>query len=166
MENLILTPTIEARLQEINNTQYYWASINLPEHEDLPNFNRKLVVSGFNSPDLEVNQDERFFITVKQIFINKETGKIFKVFNAPQWEIFAHTWSYLRNSQFQVIEVDKQILDDETGEVMSTEKSKIKVSTIKYFKTLLKNREAHLVDLFNAYMGDFANAKMDELNRL
>ena len=166
MENYILTPAIEARLQEINTTPYYWASINLPEHEDLPNFNRKLVVYGFNSPDLEVNQDERFFITVKQVFINKETGKIFKVFNAPQWEIFAHTWSYLRNSQFQVIEVDKQILDDETGEVLSTEKSKIKVSTIKYFKTLLKNREAHLVDLFNAYMGDFANAKMDELNRL
>lgn len=166
MENLIIPTEIQNRLEEINSTPYYWASINLPEHEDLPNFNRKLVVSGFNSPDLEVNNDERFFITVKQIFINKETGKIFKIFNAPQWEIFAHTWSYLRNSQFQVIEVDKQILDDETGEVLSTEKSKIKVSTIKYFKTLLKNREAHLVDLFNAYMGDFAAVKMDELNRL
>lgn len=166
MENLIIPQEIQNRLEEINNVPYYWASINLPEHEDLPNFNRKLVVSGFNSPDLEVNQDERFFITVKQIFINKETGKIFKVFNAPQWEIYAHTWSYLRNQQFQVIEVDKQILDDETGEVLSTEKSKIKVSTIKYFKTLLKNREAHLVDLFNAYMGDFANAKMEELNKL
>lgn len=165
MENLILTPAIEARLQEINNTPYYWSSINLPEHEDLPNFNRKLVVSGFNSPDLEVNQDERFFITVKQIFINKETGKIFKVFNAPQWEIYAHTWSYLRNEQFQVIEVDKQIFD-ENNELISTEKSKIQVSTIKYLKWLLLNRKAHLVDLFNLYMGDFANAKLEELNKL
>lgn len=165
MENLILTPAIEARLQEINNTPYYWASINLPEHADLPNFNRKLVVSGFNSPDLEVNQDERFFITVKQIFINKETGKIFKVFNAPQWEIYAHTWSYLRNEQFQVIEVDKQIFD-ENNELISTEKSKIQVSTIKYLKWLLLNRKAHLVDLFNLYLWDFANAKIDELNKL
>lgn len=165
MENLILTPAIEARLQEINSTPYYWASINLPEHEDLPNFNRKLVVSGFNSPDLEVNNDERFFITVKQIFINKETGKIFKVFNAPQWEIFAHTWSYLRNEQFQVIEVDKQIFD-ENNELISTEKSKIQVSTIKYLKWLLLNKKAHLVDLFNLYMGDFANAKLEELNKL
>ena len=165
MENLILTPVIEARLQEINNTPYYWESINLPEHADLPNFNRKLVVSGFNSPDLEVNQDECFFITVKQIFINKETGKIFKIFNAPQWEIFAHTWSYLRNEQFQVIEVDKQIFD-ENNELISTEKSKIQVSTIKYLKWLLLNRKAHLVDLFNLYMGDFANAKLEELNKL
>ena len=165
MENLILTPEIEARLQEINKTPYYWASIDLPEHEYLPNFNRKLVVSGFNSPDLEVNQDERFFITVKQIFINKETGKIFKVFNAPQWEIYAHTWSYLRNEQFQVIEVDKQIFD-ENNELISTEKSKIQVSTIKYLKWLLLNRKAHLVDLFNLYMGDFANAKLEELNKL
>ena len=165
MENYILTPAIEARLQEINNTPYYWASINLPEHADLPNFNRKLVVSGFNSPDLEVNQDERFFITVKQIFINKDTGKIFKVFNAPQWEIYAHTWSYLRNEQFQVIEVDKQIFD-ENNELISTEKSKIQVSTIKYLKWLLLNRKAHLVDLFNLYMGDFANAKLEELNKL
>ena len=165
MENLILTPAIEAGLQEINNTPYYWASINLPEHADLPNFNRKLVVSGFNSPDLEVNQDERFFITVKQIFINKETGKIFKVFNAPQWEIFAHTWSYLRNEQFQVIEVDKQIFD-ENNELISTEKSNIQVSTIKYLKWLLLNKKAHLVDLFNLYMGDFANAKLEELNKL
>ena len=165
MENLILTPSIEARLQEINNTPYYWASINLPEHEDLPNFNRKLVVSGFNSPDLEVNQDERFFITVKQIFINKETGKIFKVFNAPQWEIYAHTWSYLRNEQFQVIEVDKQIFN-ENHELISTEKSKIQVSTIKYLKWLLLNKKAHLVDLFNIYMSDFVTAKIDELNKL
>lgn len=165
MENYILTPAIEARLQEINNTPYYWASINLPEHADLPNFNRKLVVSGFNSPDLEVNNDERFFITVKQIFINKETGKIFKVFNAPQWEIYAHTWSYLRNEQFQVIEVDKQIFD-ENNELISTEKSKIQVSTIKYLKWLLLNKKAHLVDLFNLYMGDFANAKLEELNKL
>ena len=165
MENLILTPSIEARLQEVNNTPYYWASINLPEHEDLPNFNRKLVVSGFNSPDLEVNQDERFFITVKQIFINKETGKIFKIFNAPVWEIYTHTWSYLRNEQFQVIEVDKQIFD-ENNELISTEKSKIQVSTIKYLKWLLLNKKAHLVDLFNLYMGDFANAKLEELNKL
>ena len=165
MENLILTPAVEARLQEINNTPYYWASINLPEHEDLPNFNRKLVVSGFNSPDLEVNQDERFFITVKQIFINKETGKIFKVFNATQWEIYAHTWSYLRNEQFQVIEVDKQIFD-ENNELISTEKSKIQVSTIKYLKWLLLNRKAHLVDLFNLYLSDFAAAKIEELNKL
>ena len=165
MENIILTPAIEARLQEINNTPYYWASINLPEHADLPNFNRKLVVSGFNSPDLEVNQDERFFITVKQIFINKESGKIFKIFNAPQWEIYAHTWSYLRDNQFQVIEVDKQIFN-ENNELISTEKSKIQVSTIKYLKWLLLNRKAHLVDLFNLYMGDFANAKLEELNKL
>ena len=165
MENYILTPVIEARLQEINNTPYYWASINLPEHADLPNFNRKLVVSGFNSPDLEVNQDERFFITVKQIFINKETGKIFKVFNAPQWEIYAHTWSYLRNEQFQVIEVDKQIFD-ENNELISTEISKIQVSTIKYLKWLLLNRKAHLVDLFNLYLSDFAAAKIEELNKL
>ena len=165
MENYIFTPEVEARLQEINSTPYYWASIDLPEHEDLPNFNRKLVVSGFNSPDLEVNQDERFFITVKQIFINKETGKIFKVFNAPQWEIYAHTWSYLRNEQFQVIEVDKQIFD-ENNELISTEKSKIQVSTIKYLKWLLLNRKAHLVDLFNLYLSDFAAAKIEELNKL
>ena len=165
MENYIFTPAIEARLQEVNSTPYYWASINLPEHEDLPNFSRKLVVSGFNSPDLEVNQDERFFITVKQIFINKETGKIFKVFNATQWEIYAHTWSYLRNEQFQVIEVDKQIFD-ENNELISTEKSKIQVSTIKYLKWLLLNRKAHLVDLFNLYLSDFAAAKIEELNKL
>lgn len=165
MENLILTTAIEERLQAINSTPYYWASINLPEHADLPNFHRKLVVSGFNSPDLEVNEDERFFITVKQIFINKETGKIFKIFNAPVWEIYAHTWSYLRNEQFQVIEVDKQILD-ENNELISTEKSKIQVSTIKYLKWLLLNRKAHLVDLFNMYLGDFAAAKIEELNKL
>lgn len=166
MENYILTPEIEARLQEINSTPYYWASINLPEHADLPNFHRKLVVSGFNSPDLEVNQDERFFITVKQIFINKQNGKVFKIFQAPVWEIYAHTWSYLRNEQFQVIEVDKQILDDNTGEIISTEKSKIQVSTIKYLKWLLLNRKAHLVDLFQMYLGAFAESKIDELNKL
>lgn len=165
MNNLIIPEVYQPLYEGINSVPYHWAELALPAHPELPNFNRKLVVSGFNSPDLENSNDLRFFITVKQVFVNKETGAIFKIFNAPQWEIYAHTWSYLRDEKFQVIEVDKQILDED-GNVISTEKSKIQVPTIKYMKWLLMNKKAHFVDLFQMYLGAFAESKIDELNKL
>lgn len=60
----------------------------------------------------------------------------------------------------------KIIVDDESGETISSEKSYIKVSTIKYLKLLLYSRKAHLVDLFTLYLKDFATAKMSDLDKL
>lgn len=97
MENLIIPEPYKAILQAIENVPYFWAEHPLADHPDLPQFNRKLVVSGFNSPDLMDQNDERLYISIRQILSNKETGKIFKIFSAPAWEIMPNTWSYFRD---------------------------------------------------------------------
>lgn len=167
-EKLIIPDPYKPLLQAIDKAPYFWAEYPLPEHIDLPQFNRKVVVSGFNSPDLYDEGDMRLYITVTQIFTHKDSGKIFKTFKAPIWEIMSNTCSYIRNpvNPNQLIQVDKQILDDETGEILSVEKSYIEVSTIKYLKALLHSKKAHLVDLFTLYLKDFATAKMAELDKL
>ena len=169
MEKINIIPEVYQPLYEgINSVPYHWAEYPLPDHPDLPQFSRKLIVTGFNSPDLQDQNDERLYISVRQILVNKETGIILKKFNAPVWEIMSNTWSYIRNpvNPNQLIQVDKQIIDDETGEILSVEKSYIKVSTIKYLKLLLHSRKAHLVDLFALYLKDFATAKMSDLDKL
>lgn len=167
-EKIIIPEPYKAILQAIENVPYFWAEHPLADHPDLPQFNRKIVVSGFNSPDLEEEQDERLYITVKQIFTHKDTGKVFKSFKAPLWEILADTWSYFRDpaDPTKLVQVDKQIIDDEDGSVISTEKTYIQLSTIKYLKFLLHQKKAHLVDLFEMYLKDFAAAKKEDLDKL
>lgn len=164
-ENLIIPEPIQEVLTEINNCPRYWAEHPLEDLPDYPLHNRKIVVSGFNYPDLEAENDQKLHITVKQVLTNKETGIVFKKSNAPIWTIYADTWSYLRNQNFQLIEVDKQLFDEE-GNTAGTEKSNIKVPTINYMKYILFNRQAHLVDLFGQYLSDFAIAKKTELNQI
>ena len=167
-EKLIIPDPYKPILEAIDKAPYFWAEYPLPDHPDLPQFNRKLVVSGFNSPDLMDQNDERLYISIRQILTNKETGKIFKIFNAPVWEIMSNTWSYFRDpsNPMALVQVTKNIVDDESGETVSSEKSYIKVNTIKYLKLLLHSRKAHLVDLFALYLKDFATAKMSDLDKL
>ncbi|PIF44288.1 hypothetical protein CLU96_1229 [Chryseobacterium sp. 52] len=153
-------------LQEIESTPYHWASYPLPEHPDLPQFNRKLIITGFNCPDLENQNDMRLYITVKQIYTNKETGKIFTSKELPTWTIYADTWSFVRNvnDYTKLVEVDKKTLDDD-GAVIKTEKSYIKVGTIPYIKYLLLNKKIHLIDLFSLYLANFAESMKSELDK-
>lgn len=167
-EKLIIPDPYKPLLQAIDKAPYFWAEYPLPEHIDMPQFNRKVVVSGFNSPDLYDEGDMRLYITVSQIFTHKDSGNIFKTFKAPIWEILADTWSFLRDplDPNKLLQVDKQIIDDETGSVVSVEKSNVQISSIKYLKVLLHSRKVHLVDLFALYLKDFATAKMSELDKL
>lgn len=164
-ENLIIPEAIQGILNDIKNCPKYWAEHPLADLPDYPLHNRKIVVSGFNFPDLEADNDQRIYITIKQILTNKETGLPFKKANAPIWTIYADTWSYLRNQNFQLIEVDKQLFDEE-GNPNGTEKSNIKVPTIDYMKYILFNRQAHFVELFQMYLKDFAIAKESELKQI
>lgn len=166
-EKIIIAEKYLPLLQAIENVPNYWAEHPLEDHEDLPQFNRKLVISGFNAPDQE-SAGDCLFISIRQRLVHKETGKVFKSIKAPDWEISASTWSYFRDPADppKLLEVTKQILDDETDEIISTEKVNLEISTIKYLKFLLLNRAANLVDLFELYLKDFAEAKKTDLDKL
>lgn len=166
-EVLVIPSPYKEMMQEISKIGYYWAELPLVEHPILTQFNRKLVISGFNSPDLENEQDKRLYITIKQIFTDKNTGKVFLVKNAPMWIIYADSWSYVRNinDASKYVEVDKQTFDDE-GNLVKTEKVRLQANTIDYLKYQVINKKAHLIDLFSTYLNDFAVAFKDELDKL
>ena len=166
-EKIIIAEKYLPLLQAIENVPNYWAEHPLEDHEDLPQFNRKLVISGFNAPDQE-RAGDCLFISIRQRLVHKETGKVFRSIKAPDWEISGSTWSYFRDpaDPSKLLEVTKQILDDETDEILSSEKTFLPISTIKYLKFLLLNKAAHLVDLFELYLKDFAEAKKTDLDKL
>lgn len=168
IEKIIILSPYKELMQEIESIPYYWAEQPIEDHPLLPQFNRKLVISGFNSPDLENERDKRLYITIKQIFTDKSTGKVYMMKNAPLWTVYAHTWSYVRNISDPTKlapEVEKQTLNDE-GEIVKTEKVKLTTGTIDYLKYHLLNRKAHLIDLFYMYLLDFYNSQKEELNKL
>ena len=167
MEKLQIPKVLEPILQAINGVPYYWAEMPLEDLSELPQFNRKIVVSGFNSPDLEDENDERIYITIKQLFINKETGKIFMTRKQKPWEILSSLKSIFPNpaDATKPVFVNENTLDDE-GEVVETNKVILKVPSVKLMRFLLLTKQAHLTDLFAANLKDFAIQFKEELDTI
>lgn len=182
-ENLQIPEPYLSFLQAVESVPAVWASHPLEDLEDAPQFDRQLVVTGFNAPRNAQGSEDRIYITVEQIWTLKSTGKVFVKKDAPMWETTADTWSYLRDfsDPSKLVEVDKiepapapdPIYDPETGEEIPQQagepirsKSFIRIPTTKYLRFLMLNRNAHLVDLFGQYLRDFAAAKQTDLDKL
>lgn len=164
-ENLIIPNSINEKLIEIENNPLYWAEYSLSDLPDYPIHCRKIVVSGFNIPDLENENDKKIYITIKQILTNKETGVDFKKNNAPIYTIFSSDSSDLMDEENKIILVDKHILDIE-GNFLEIEKSTIKTPAIEYFKYNIINRKIHIIDIFRKYLEYFAVNKKEELDKI
>lgn len=168
-------------LVAVDRVSEIWASHPLEDLEDAPQFDRQLVVTGFNAPRNAQGSEDRIYITVEQIWTLKSTGKVFVKKDAPLWEITADTWSYLRDfsDPSKLVEVDKiepapapDPIYDEAGEEIPQQagepirsKSFISIPTTKYLRFLMLNRKTHLVDLFEQYLSDFAAVKQAELDK-
>lgn len=179
-ENLQIPEPYLSFLEAVENVPAIWAEHPLPDLPDLSMFSRKIAVTGFNAPKCSPETGNRIYISVEQILTHRDSGKLFKAINAPMWEIMDETWSYLKDfsDPTKLVEVDKTITtetpvvdpDDPENVQMETStvtvKSFIKVPTVKYLKFLILNKKAHLVDLFEQYLSDFATAKASELEKL
>ena len=161
MENLKYSDAQKAFLNEVNNTPYYWGELPLEDLPAMPNHNRKIVVSGFNCPDLEENSDERIYITIKRIFTDKSTGEVLSSKKSYNWEITANLKSIV-NDFGKVI---KEITDDE-GNVIETKEVDFKVQSVKLMRFLLLNKQKHLKDLFAEALTDFATQFKEKLDTL
>ena len=83
---LIVTPEVQAIVDAIKNTGKSWHEIALPDHPVYPQFARKLVVTGFNTPDMEGDED-RIYVNVRQYLVLREGAKIYKRIKMPDWMI-------------------------------------------------------------------------------
>ena len=160
MENLKFTPQQKELLDEILATPYYWAELPLEDLPDVPSRDRKIVVSGFNCPDLEKGNDERIYITIKRILIHKETK--FEDTNPKsfEWEITANLKSIIPNQTIQ-----KEISDAE-GNIIETTEVPFKVPSVKFIRYLLLNKQAQITDLLESALADFANQFKTQLDTL
>ena len=165
---IILNDELREILKAVENVPIFWAVHPLEDLPELPQFNRRLVITGFNCPDLSdsnnVTTEERVEITIKQIFEHKESGKMFMSIKQPVWLINADTWSFLRLGETPV-EVAKNYLDAD-GKILKTDKVNIRVGSVKYTRFLIFNKKAHLVDLFKIYLADYAKMNIAELNKI
>lgn len=166
-ENLLIPEPFLSFLEAVDATPEIWASHALEDLPDAPQFDRRIVVSGFNVPKNTENIKDRIYITVEQLWTLKSTGALFTKKDAPIWEISDNTWNYLRDisDPSRLVEVDRIDRDPDTGEPIRS-KDFVRVYTTKYLRYLLLNRHSHLVDLFEQYLKDFAIAKKDELDKL
>ena len=99
----------------------------------------------------------------KQILKDKETGEEINIqLPAPEWVVYKDTWSYLRGTKNELINVP---VKDEEGNP-TAETQPIKVSSYKYMLWLMKNNRATLLQLIQGYLADFVRTKNEELDKL
>ena len=153
-EHLLIPEEIQLLLDSIENIPTYLAELPLPDHPKLPQFNRKIRVTGIEAKAV----NEFVYFTYEQVLYDKITEEQFKIpLPAPEWVVYKDTWSYLRNEANQAIETPTQ-------EGSLTANDFVKVPSYKYMLYLMKNNKAGLLQLIEGYLVSFIATKIDELN--
>ena len=167
MEKIAIIPEIYTDLVNLINTApYCLAERPLTDHLDYINYNRKLVITGLNIPDLEDAGDKRIFISLCQILINKDTGDTYKKFPSFLVEINSIDLISIRKPEniTENIEVGFKIVED--NKIVSKNKGPLDVNAIDYFKSMLFNKNFHLKDILEIYLADYIAKHENELNNI
>ncbi len=159
--DLIIAPEEKAILDAIKNTGKSWHEIALPDHPIYPQFARKLVVTGFNTPDMEGDED-RIYVNVRQYLVLRDGNKIYKRIQMPDWMIHENNVEEIMGKD-GVLKATAVTRDDE-GNIIEEKQEVLKASSIQYVRFLIKNKQAHLVDIFSRFMGMYIQLFEKEIN--
>lgn len=158
-ENLIVPKQVQGILEEVENTPLYLAELPMEAHPKLPQFNRFIRVINLDAK----SENEFVMFGYKQILKDKETGEEINIqLPTPEWVVYKDTWSYLRGTKNELINVP---IKDEDGNA-TAETQPVKVSSYKYMLWLMKNNRATLLQLIQGYLADFVRTKNEELDKL
>ncbi|MEC3875923.1 hypothetical protein [Chryseobacterium salviniae] len=157
-----ISPENQAILDLIKSTGKTWYEISLPDHPIYPQFARKLVVTGFNTPDME-GEEERIYVNVRQYLILKEGNKIHKRLIMPNWEIHQGNVEEIMGADGHLI-TQTVIEKDDEDNVISEKIETIKTSSIQYVRFLIKSKSVHLVDIFGKFMSLYAQLFEEKIN--
>lgn len=160
-KELILTPEIKALVEAIKNTGKTWHESALPEHPLYPQFNRRLVVTGFTTPDMEDDED-RIYVNVRQYLILKDSGKIHKRIKMKDWLIHEGNVEEIMTKE-GVLKVPFEIKDDE-GNVIEKGEEVLKAQSVQYVRFLIKTKALHLVDILGRFMGLYIDLFKEEID--
>lgn len=160
---IILTPEVQAVVDAIKNTGKSWHEIALPDHPIYPQFSRKLVVTGFNTPDMEGDED-RIYVNVRQYLTLREGNIIYKRLEMPDWMIHEGNVEEIMGKS-GVLKGTLRTTDDE-GSIIEEKEEVLKAKSVQYIRFLIKTKSVHLVDVFAQFMGMYIPMFDKEINEI
>lgn len=161
--DLIITPEVQAILGMIKNTGKSWHEIALPDHPVYPQFARKLVVTGFNTPDLEGDED-RIYVNVRQYLVLREGNKIYKRIQMPDWMIHEGNVEEILGEDGFLKGIYRTT--DDNGQIIEEKEEILKVQSVQYVRFLIKTKAAHIVDVLERFMGLYIALFKEEINEI
>jgi hypothetical protein len=160
---LIITPEQQAILDAIKNTGKSWHEILLPKHPMYPQFIRKLMVTGFNTPDMDGDED-RIYVYVRQYLILEENNTIYKRLVMPQWMIHEDNVEEIIGKN-GVLKGVRRTTNDQ-GDVIEEKEEVLKTQSVQYVRFLIKTKSAHLVEILERFMGQYIPLFDKEINEI
>lgn len=160
----IIKPEDQALLDAISNVSPYWHELGLRDLELYPNFTRKLVVTGFNTPPMSGNE-ERIYVNVSQVLTLKETSQIHKVVTMPLWMIHEDNNEEVLNANGEKLEGIK-VYKREDGTEIKRETFFLTTKSVKLVKFMLMGRIAYLPDVFNKFMNQYKERFAAEIDNI
>lgn len=165
-EKVILTQKIKDTLLEIKNVPEWWAEIPLVDSLVFSNFNRKLVVSGFNFPDLIEDNDKRAEIFIRQIYSDKVSGEVFVNKRQKSGIILSMSETFLRvDNSSDVIVVDRVTESEIEGEAPVRDRVNLPVDHLDYIKRNLFSKTEHLTFILEDFLKKYAVENSTELDK-
>jgi hypothetical protein len=162
-KELILTPEVQAVLDAIKNTGKSWHEIALPDHPIYPQFARKLMVTGFNTPDMEGDED-RIYVNVRQYLILREGNTIHKRLKMPDWLIHEGNVEEIMGKNGVLKGIYRTT--DDAGEIVEEKEAPLKAQSVQYIRFLIKTKSVHLVDVFAQFIGMYIPMFEKEINNI
>ncbi|MEI7487869.1 MAG: hypothetical protein WCJ72_10760 [Chryseobacterium sp.] len=160
-KELILTPEVQAIVDAIENTGKSWHEIGLPDHPIYLQFARKLVVTGFNTPDMEGDED-RVYVNIRQYLVLRKDNTIYKRVQMPDWVIHENNVEEIMGKN-GVLKGICRITNDE-GEIVEEKEEILKAQSVQYIRFLIKTKSVHLVDIFAQFIGMYIPLFDKEIN--
>ena len=160
----IITPENQALLDLISNTGKSWFEMPLPDHPLYPQFSRKLVVTGFNTPDMGDTED-RIYVYVRQYLILKEGNTVHKKLKLPEWMIYEGNVEEIMRADGKLL--TKTIVEkDDEGNILSEKEEPLKAQSVQYVRFLIKSKAAHLTDVLARFMTLYSQIFETKINDL
>lgn len=165
-ETITIPEKIKTILSDIENVPEWWAEIPLADTPVLSNFNRKLVVSGFNFPDLSDVNDKRAEIFIRQIYTAKDTGEVFINKRQRTGSILASSMTALRvDGSSDLIVVDRVTESELEGEGPVRDRVNLSVGHLDYIRRNLYSKSEHLTFILEEFLKSYAVENTTELDK-
>lgn len=160
---LIVTPEVQAILDAIKHTGKSWHEVVLPDHPIYPQFARKLVVTGFNTPDMEGDED-RIYVNVRQYLIVRDGNILHKRLKMPDWMIHEGNVEEILGENGFLKGIYRTTDDD--GQIIEEKEEILKAQSVQYVRFLIKTKTAHIVEVLERFIGLYIALFDKEINEI